>query len=344
MHNKSEVKKPKVSVIIPLYNRKKHIYSCIQSILNQSFKDYELIVLDDGSTDGSDEIVSSFKESVVHLFKNDVNKGISYTRNRLNNLASGEYIAVLDSDDLAEPDRLEKQVAYLDKHPDIDLVAGCAQLIDEEGTALGEIWGAALRPENVYAFLPLGNQIIHSTVMGRRQFFLEFPFNEQLRTAEDYDVWLRGNNTCKYAVTADVVASYRVHDQSISRKEDQGINRNAYMVKYQYLEHIIGAEYPEHIVLNAFENLPSPLINLNTAHDIILKLYNSSPQRIFEIEKEWKNTFSALWHQCLYRVKYFKPTYIRFMFSPLSASIPFMEKIKYMMKCLSFRKNYLVHS
>ena len=128
---------PKVSVVIPLYNRRDYIADCIQSVLEQDFADFEIVVVDDGSTDGSDEVIAGLKDSRIRYYRNETNRGISYTRNRLNTLASGSYIAILDSDDLAEPGRLTKQVNFLDLNPEVSLLGGCAKLIDEHGVSLG---------------------------------------------------------------------------------------------------------------------------------------------------------------------------------------------------------------
>lgn len=331
-----------MSVIIPLYNREQYIKQAIQSILKQTYTDFELLILDDGSSDKSCEVVSSFSDPRIQLHKNPTNKGISFTRNRLNQLTSGEYIAVLDSDDLAEEDRLEKQVDYLDRHPEVDLVSGRAKLINETGKPTGSIWGGKLSPEQVFAFLPLGNQIIHSTVMARSSFFLKFPFDESLKTAEDYDVWLRGNNECKYEVLGDILSSYRIHKESISIEQEEGIKRNNSYVRLQYYKNSLHINTEEWKLNGLLDRHPNPIFDLDEGYRIIHSIYHKSPKKESGFEAEWKKTWSNIWYKCLFRVSIFERSYIKYTFGPLSLSIPLKDKLVFIIKCLLNVRNQLV--
>lgn len=111
------VKKPKISVLIPVHNGADTLAETVASILNQTFADFELLLFDDASTDASPEIINSFADSRIRRFRSDANLGISEARNRLMELAEGEYLAVMDHDDLSAPRRLEKQAAWLDNNP-----------------------------------------------------------------------------------------------------------------------------------------------------------------------------------------------------------------------------------
>ncbi len=114
---------PKVTVLTPVYNREQYIATAIESVLAQSFTDFELLLIDDGSTDGSAEILRSYTtDPRVRVVRNEQNLGIPQTRNRGIDLARGEYVAMLDSDDWAYPCRLETQVAFLDRHRDVAVV------------------------------------------------------------------------------------------------------------------------------------------------------------------------------------------------------------------------------
>ena len=120
---------PKVSVLIPLYKANNFIAETLDSVLNQKFTDFEIIVVDDCGNDGSLEIVESYrqKDRRIKVLNNDANHGIAYTRNRGLDECAGEYIALLDDDDLMIGERLDKQVRFLDEHTDIGAVAGNAQ-------------------------------------------------------------------------------------------------------------------------------------------------------------------------------------------------------------------------
>src|SRR5262245_55227910 len=130
---------PKVTVVIPVYNREKYVAAAIESILAQTFSNFELLVIDDGSTDGSREVIQSFRDLHVHLVCNETNLGIPRTRNRGIQRAHGEYLAFLDSDDWAYPERLGKQVAFLDSHPEHAAVGAWVAWMDETGRPLRRV-------------------------------------------------------------------------------------------------------------------------------------------------------------------------------------------------------------
>jgi len=116
------LKKPLISVVMPVYNRQNYIHHAIQSILDQTFNDWELVIVDDGSTDNTEKVIKLFKDDRIHYFKNSRNRGISYSRNRGNKMASGEILAVQDSDDMSLPDRLEEIYKTFNAFPRTDIV------------------------------------------------------------------------------------------------------------------------------------------------------------------------------------------------------------------------------
>ena len=125
--------KPLVSVLMPVYNAEKYLAASIGSILAQTYGDFELLICDDASTDGSLEIVRSFDDTRMTLLTNRENLGNAATRNRLIEHASGEYVAVLDADDTAEPDRLARQVDFLERNPEIGLCGSWVNVIGHDG-------------------------------------------------------------------------------------------------------------------------------------------------------------------------------------------------------------------
>ena len=115
--------KPKVSVLMPVYNTKEeYLREAIESILNQTFRDFEFLIIDDGSTNGAQAVIKSYQDERIRFVQNETNLGIFKTRNKLCAMARGEYVATFDSDDISLPTRLEKEVAYLDEHPDVSVV------------------------------------------------------------------------------------------------------------------------------------------------------------------------------------------------------------------------------
>ena len=124
----------KVSVIMPVYNAEKYIGYAIESILKQNYSDLELIIINDQGSDKSMDIVRSYNDSRILIIDNECNKGIAYSRNRGIEAATGEYIAIMDDDDWAPEYRLGVEVEYLDNHPDISVVGGAANIMDENNT------------------------------------------------------------------------------------------------------------------------------------------------------------------------------------------------------------------
>lgn len=129
---------PKVSVVMSVYNGEKYLPETIDSILNQTFKDFEFIIINDGSTDKTAKILTSYDDPRIRIF-NQENMGLTKSLNRAISLAKGEYIARMDADDISYPERLKKQVDYLNKNPDIGLVGSKYIRIDKRGRKIDEI-------------------------------------------------------------------------------------------------------------------------------------------------------------------------------------------------------------
>jgi glycosyltransferase involved in cell wall biosynthesis len=209
---------PLVSVNIPTYNRGRYIKSAIDSVLAQSLTDWELIIVDDASTDGTDGIVRPYLiDPRIKYLANEQNQNISRSRNRALTESRGKYIAILDSDDLwTDPDKLAKQVAFLELHPDHAAVGTNADLIDPAGRTLGR----TENPESDKAIRRLmlrQNPIIHSSVLYRKEAALTAGlYDPELNAIEDYDLWLRLGREAKLANLPDRLIGYRIHPGNTS--------------------------------------------------------------------------------------------------------------------------------
>jgi len=210
---------PKVSIIIPNYNQTKFLREAIQSALNQTYKSFEVIVIDDGSTDNCREVVSDFGDKVRYIWQE--NKGLGGARNTGINAAQGELIGLLDADDLWKPIFLEKMVSLASQNPDAGVFYCSAQAIDEETNELPQIFGGPARPpEIMYWTLLRANFIIPSTVLMRRSIVLAAGLFEQILQSvhgcEDWDLWLRILPEHKFIGTSDCLVRYRIHGSSLS--------------------------------------------------------------------------------------------------------------------------------
>ncbi len=211
---------PKVSVVIPTYNMARFLSEAIESVLRQSFRDFEVIVIDDGSTDNTPELAQSFPLP-VRYFRQE-NGGVSAARNRGIELALGEYIRFVDADDMVTASGLEQQVALLDGHPRVGLVYGQAYQVDERGkfTLLRRprfARGSYVRSgrEEIKDLL-FWVHITLSTVMVRRECFEEVGCFRNAYSGEDWMMWLRIAKKYDVAYIAEPLAKYRKHMESLS--------------------------------------------------------------------------------------------------------------------------------
>ena len=198
---------------MPVYNAEQYLSEAIVSILTQTLDDFELIIVDDGSTDSSSAIASSFIDNRIILLKNEKNQGISYTLNRGILQASGQYIARMDSDDISHPCRLERQFNYLTRNPQVKLVGSCIEKFGAE-----ESVSYSCSEEKIKMEMLFNCAICHPSVMGYSSVFKENPYNPDKDGIEDYDLWWRllcNNQTIK--IMKDVLLKYRVHKDQITK-------------------------------------------------------------------------------------------------------------------------------
>ena len=229
------VKNPTVSVIIPTYNRVHLIGKAIKSVLNQTYQDFEIIVIDDGSTDNTGEIIRSFKDKrVKYIKKYKENKGISVARNIGIKMARGKYIALLDSDDEWLPEKLDKQVKILQSEsPEVGVVCSWSYNIDEKGNYISKRY-LPKKDGYIYEDLLSTNPISVPTVLIRKECFNRVGlFDDLLNAQEDWDMWIRIAKYYRFALIKIPLVKYRLHSNQISRNlELKIITANRILVKY----------------------------------------------------------------------------------------------------------------
>lgn len=183
--------KPKVTVFIPVHNRENYICVAVNSILAQSFENFELVVVDDGSTDRTVEVLESYSDPRLRIAHNPRNLGIPATRNRGLELARGEYIALLDSDDHSYPDRLARQVKFLDSHSDISQAGSWCSFMDSDGNMLRKIRRQPLKPTDIHAHLLFHCPVINRTVMARTEALRSLGYDTDFPRCQDYHMHCR---------------------------------------------------------------------------------------------------------------------------------------------------------
>lgn len=208
---------PKISVLLPVYNREKLVEQAITSILKQDFQDFELIVVDDGSTDQTINVVKSFKDKRIKIHCLEQNLGNANGRNVAIRMAQGEYLAIMDSDDVSMKDRLSKQKDYLDTHPEIDMLG--SQAIKVTDSKVGKMQHPLEDGVIKARLLRLdGSCMIHPTCMMRASFLnkhhLEYPI---IKTDSDHGLWINAlSHGVKFASLPDYLLFYRRHPGNIT--------------------------------------------------------------------------------------------------------------------------------
>jgi len=206
---------PLVSVVMPVYNGERYLKEAIESVLFQTYKNLELVVVDDGSTDASKSIISSYSDSRIRLVENTKNSGIVFTRNKGLLAAQGEYIATLDCDDIALPERIENQVNFLEKNPDYALCGSFYQIMDASGKLLGKM-RMPTSNRDIVTYLTVGNCYCNSTIMVRSNLAKELKYTTGYDIVEDYELWYRISQKMKIAILPFLGTYYRVHGNNIS--------------------------------------------------------------------------------------------------------------------------------
>lgn len=212
---------PKVSVLMPAFNASRYIKEAIDSILAQTFTDFELIILNDGSRDDTVSLVKSYSDSRIRLIENEGNKGLAFTRNRLIDEAQGDYIAWLDSDDIAFPNRIEKEVNFLEKNKKYALVASWAKIIDSDSQPTGSFIKSYIPNQHLTALLLFVNYIVQSSVMIRKSMLPTLHYNLDFPPTEDYELWVRIAQKHPIAILSEVLVDYRIHTTNISQTQNE---------------------------------------------------------------------------------------------------------------------------
>lgn len=211
---------PLVSVLMPVYKTAPYLSEAMDSMLHQTFKDYELIVLDDCSPDNAEEILDAYDDSRIVRYKGENNVGLSNVLNVGIEMARGKYIARMDSDDISLPNRLQIQVDYLETHSEIDLVSVGMQLFG----AKESVWIRERNPEKVKIEALFHSPVLHASSMWRKDSFERhgLRFRQEMVPAEDYDLWTRAMlKGLKLVNLPEVLYKYRIHEAQATVQTDK---------------------------------------------------------------------------------------------------------------------------
>lgn len=222
---------PKVSVVLPVYNCVKYFRESMESLGAQTFQDFEVVIVDDACYDGTEKQIDVYDRLLpnVRVVRHPNNLGLGESLNDGLTAAAGEYIAIQHADDISFPERLEKEVVYLDSHPEISLVGTWTQYIDADGVPkkkdgwwLRQVKNVPDDPEVIAKSLLEMNCFVHSSVMFHKSVIGSVGFYDpSMVPTEDYDYWLRISEKHKVGIIREVLTQYRHHHSQLSKQEQK---------------------------------------------------------------------------------------------------------------------------
>jgi len=246
-----------VTVGIPFYNTEAYIENCVQSILNQSYTNLEIILLNDGSKDNSLEIVKKINDPRIKIISDGENKGLIFRLNQLIDIAQGEYFARMDADDIMFPSRIEKQIAILEATPRIDVVHSDAVSIDDNNSILGYRYSADITTavDIINRKVP-----IHPTVFARTSWFKKYHYSKEFHWIEDFELWNRSASETVFFNIKEPLLFYREISQNNSKKflaslPSKRLFMKEYKMPFKYSLNFIYINYLKYAFYKLFEIL-----------------------------------------------------------------------------------------
>lgn len=251
-------KKPRVSVLTPIYNTNiEHLRQCIDSILNQTFTDFEFIILNDSPDNKKlKKIIDTYEDKRIKYYENKKNIGISASRNRLLELAQGEYIAIFDHDDISVPDRLARQVEFLDTHPNVGVVSGLLQCFGDRN----DVWQNPESDIKIKLGLTENCFVAHTAAMIRKSVLDKhnIRYEEKYSPAEDYRLWARLMDYTDFYNIQTPLVKYRWHAENTTNLQ-QGKMHNAWLAVKSDVCNKYPGYYAVYQALQKQSNVPTVL-------------------------------------------------------------------------------------
>lgn len=282
---------PKITVLMAVHNEELHLAEAISSILNQTFKDFELIIINDASTDSSQKILNSFTDKRIKIITNKQNMGLTKSLNKGIRLAVGKYIARMDGDDIAQPERLTKQIAFLNTHPNHGAVSTRYILINDNGQFIKKK-NIPLNHETIMQYLYVYNPICHPSAMIRKECFEKLGlYNENYIVSQDYDLWFRVSSEYKLANLPDYLIFVRYDDENrLGAKKTKKQTKLANDIRSYYIE--------KHLLKE-----PQGALKLKQS----LSVWPADNLLFYYFKKNYKNKYPFIYFELLVKRMAYKP-------------------------------------
>jgi glycosyltransferase involved in cell wall biosynthesis len=207
---------PLVSIGMPVHNCQETLPLALRSLLAQSYSNWELLLIDDGSSDDTFHVASRFTDLRIKVYADGKNQGLPARLNQTIAKSQGKYFARMDGDDLAYPQRLERQVDYLEQHPNVDLVGAWVIVFGADGTPMGKRTGPEAHGA-ICARPSAGFPIVHPTYFGRLAWFQQYSYNETMQKSQDQDLLLRSYRFSRFANVPEILLGYREEQLNLKK-------------------------------------------------------------------------------------------------------------------------------
>lgn len=232
----STASSPKISVIMPVHNGLPFLKAAVESILNQSFKNFEFIIVEDYSTDNSWDYLKSLRDKRIKVLKNPKNMGVAKSLNRALKSSRGQYIARMDADDISLPQRFQTQLKFMINHPQVDICGSWVNVIDKKGQMVKNK-KPETEHEQIKKALSWHSPVIHPTFFAKRKFYESLGgYDENFDMAEDYDLLIRAKDRFKIANIPEVLLNLRIWSNRRSDKSMHEVDKKDLNVKLNALK------------------------------------------------------------------------------------------------------------
>lgn len=283
---------PKISVLMPVYNTEEiFLKDAIESILNQTFTDFEFLIINDGSTNNSEGVILSYNDERIKYIKNEQNLGLIKTLNKGLDLANGEYIARMDSDDISLPERFEKQVKFLDENPEIGILGTWCEWFPKQRVMKSFTENEKIKE----CLLIMHNEIGHPTVMIRKSLKDKFNirYDENALYVEDYALWLSLIDKVGFANIPEVLLKYRRHSNSICKnnKIKQNLNCQKIMFEAQSKYFEVESKPVLDIIEKLYSNKQIKSNELLSINNFVSQIKNEKEKKGFTFEYKINRDF-----------------------------------------------------
>jgi glycosyltransferase involved in cell wall biosynthesis len=330
--------RPKVTVLMPVYNGEKYIGKAIDSILCQTFSNFEFLIINDGSTDQSANIVNSYNDSRIILIHNERNIRLISTLNKGLKIARGQYIARMDCDDISLPERLMRQYDFMEKNLDVGIVGSWMQIVDENEIPIRLVRYTA-PPEQIPSILLFDNYFSHPSVFIRRSCLPSEGYRLFFDYAEDYDLWVRVAENSKLCNLQQVLIKYREHSSNTSQANTKIVENTVHKIMSYQLKNI--GIYPTEKDLELHYRIGQLKVKfsylfLEDVESWLFKIYSSNKIVQYYDDVSLKKIIAERWlHICSLVCRLDMKSWEIFEQSSLSNLLEFSyrDKAKFLAKC-----------